>query len=245
MPALRDHPLRSPAGASSASCGAGLRPRPTAEATTGHHDAGRPPPTAGPRLVNGVPQVTAARPGAGRPPGAGSRARLHRPHVAGRRRPLWLAGGACYFFAPATHSVTVSPAGRLSGEFTVPAAGACRMSDGERPVTAGHYAIAFACTALRHRRVDGDDVASRCADVAFAANSDNLASDIVAVGHGLRRGRGTGAQASARRWGRSASRSGWMSTASSASARGRATAVLPSADCACTSGRKKVTFHRT
>ncbi len=106
--------------------------------------------TAAPRLVNGVPQVTATP---ARAP-VGGRVRVEGtgftdPMWRASAPPLWLAEKAgCNLFAQADHSITVTAAGRLSGEFTVPATGHCRMSDlGERPVTAGSYRITFTCTA--------------------------------------------------------------------------------------------------
>ena len=212
--------------------------RPGATATTS---------TAAPRLVNGIPQVTAtpARAPVGgrvRIEGTGFTDAMWRAPAP----PLWLAEkGGCNLFAQADHSITVTVAGRLSGEFTVPAAGNCRMSDlGERPVVAGSYRIAFTCTACSIGELEVTASASRCSDVAFAPNSDNLASEIVATGvtcaeaEALVRkvGRQVGAVGEPSR----VEADGWVCIRTASNER-----FLPNSDFACTSGSKTVTFRRT
>jgi hypothetical protein len=103
--------------------------------------------------------------------------------------PLWLTGShaGCAFFAEATHTVQVSAGGHLAGDFVVPASGSCRFSEGgDVAVAPGHYEIAYQCTACM---IGGFEVTSRggasgtdCGNVAFSANSENMASDIVAYG---------------------------------------------------------------
>lgn len=141
--------------------------------------------TAPPILVNGIPQVTATPSrapigGRVRVEGTGFTDAMWRVTAPS----LWLAErSGCNLFAPATHSITVSAGGRLSGEFTVPASGGCRMSDlGEQPVTAGSYRIVFACTACSIGELDVTTSATECRDVAFTPNSEDLAGDLVAVG---------------------------------------------------------------
>jgi hypothetical protein len=135
------------AGCSSGGDAKALRPVPSTVATT---TTAAPSATVGPVLVDGIPQVTASPSRAS----VGTRVRLEGTGFTddmwkARGATLWLAERAgCNLYAAAAHSVTVSPAGRLAGEFTVPATGACRMSStGERLVTAGSYRIVFACTA--------------------------------------------------------------------------------------------------
>ncbi len=104
---------------------------------------------AGPVLVDGIPQVTATP---SRAP-VGGRVRIEGTGFTdqtwqGADAPLWLAGGSgCNFYAQATHSVTVSPAGRLAGEFTVPDVGGCRMSD--MSVARSHRAPTGSCSSAR------------------------------------------------------------------------------------------------
>lgn len=103
--------------------------------------------------------------------------------------PLWLAGGPadCEFFAEADHSVRVDIDGRLSGTFVVPIRGACRQSSvGALPIEAGRYRIVYQCTACTIGEFTVTESVSaapaRCKDVSFAANSDDMAADIVAYG---------------------------------------------------------------
>ena len=203
--------------------------------------------TAAPRLVNGVPQVTATPAKAP----VGGRVRIEGtgftdPMWRAPAAPLWLAEKAgCNLFAQATHSITVTAAGRLSGEFTVPASGAYRMSDlGERPVMAGSYRITFACTACSIGDLEITTSASRCNDIGFTPNSDNMASDIVATGVGC-----TEAEALVRKVGPQVGAigepsrvevDGWACVRTASSDR-----FLPSSDFACTSGARVVTFVRT
>lgn len=201
-----------------------------------------------PVVVDGIPQVTATpsrAPVGGRVriEGTGFTDQMWRAASA----PLWLAGlGGCNFYAPATHSVTVSPAGRLSGELTVPDTGACRMSDiVDRPVTSGTYRIVFMCTPCVVGALEVTTTAGPCFDVGFAPNSDNVAGQIVATGMDCAEAEGL------------VSKAGVHAVAVSGPARlevdgfvcvktaqydGRG---LPSADYACTSGPKKVTFNRS
>lgn len=212
--------------------------QPAASATTS---------TVAPRLVNGIPQVTATP---ARAP-VGGRVRIEGtgftdPMWRAPAPPLWLAEKTgCNLFAQAEHSITVTAAGRLSGEFTVPAAGNCRMSDlGERPVIAGPYRIAFTCTACSIGELEVTTSASRCQDIAFAPNSDNLASDIVATGVACAEAealvRKVGAQVGAIGEPSRVETDGWVCIRTASSDR-----FLPNSDFACTSGSKTVTFHRT
>ncbi|MGI8684916.1 MAG: hypothetical protein ACR2MO_07495 [Acidimicrobiales bacterium] len=104
-----------------------------------------------PVIVDGVPQVKAS-------PGSGSVG--DRIHVEGdgfddgnwkaAGNPLWIVAqvGGCSMYAEAQHTITVTAAGRLTGDFVIPATGTCRMSDtGDQPVRPGRYTIAFQCTA--------------------------------------------------------------------------------------------------
>jgi hypothetical protein len=145
------------------------------------------PTTTRPVLVDGVPQiaVTPAR------AAVGARVRIEGTgftdgHWKATGVSLWLAENAgCNLYAEAVHTITVSAAGRLTGEFVVPAVGACRMSAiGERPVTSGVYRIVFSCTACAIGDLEVTTTAGPCVDVGFAPNSDNLASEIVASGMG-------------------------------------------------------------
>ena len=203
--------------------------------------------TAGPRLVDGIPQVTAtpARAAVGgqvRIEGIGFTDSMWRVADA----PLWLVGRTgCALYAQANHSVMVSASGRLTGEFTVPAFGGCRMSEGSaEPVTAGTYRIAFACTPCFIGDLDVTAGAGRCADVVFAPNSDNLASAVTAFNIPC-----TEAEALVRRAGPQAGAvngsarfevDGFTCVRTAESDRG-----LPSADYDCTSGARRVVFHRT
>lgn len=206
------------------------------------------PTTAGPRLVNGIPQVTAtpARAPIGgrvRVEGIGFTDGMWRAPAA----PLWLASttGGCSLYAELQRSVTVSPDGRLAGEFTVPLRGGCRMSDESRLLTAGTYRIVFGCTACFVGELVVTTSATACRDVAFAPNTDNLASDVVAAGMDCAE-----AEAVVRAAGAKAGPvngpvgpfdvSGFSCVRTGASERG-----LPWADYACDSGSKTLTFHRT
>ena len=203
--------------------------------------------TAGPRLVDGIPQVTATP---ARAP-VGGRVRIEGTGFTdqmwhGAEAPLWLVGQTpCHFFAQATHSVTVSAAGRLSGEFTVPAAGGCRMS-GESPVwlTAGTYRIVFVCTPCTIGELTVTTSAGPCADIAFAPNSDSLASAIFAAGMDCAEAeaivRKAGALAGAVNGPATLNVDGFLCTRTAQSDRG-----LPSADYECANGSKLVRFHRT
>lgn len=203
--------------------------------------------TAAPRLVNDIPQVTVTP---ARAP-VGGRVQIEGTGFADPmwRAPapaLWLAEKTgCNLFAQADHSITVTAAGRLSGEFTVPATGNCRMSDlGERPVMAGSYRIAFTCTACSIGELEVTTSASRCEDIAFAPNSDNLASDIEATGVTCAEAealvRKVGPQVGAIGGPSRVEADGWVCIRTASSDR-----FLPNSDFACTSGSKTVTFHRT
>lgn len=224
---------------------------PTTTATTAAPATTRPAAattsTAPPRLVNGIPQVTVTPASAP----VGGRVRIEGtgftdPMWRAPAPPLWLAEkSGCNLFAQADHSITVTAAGRLSGEFTVPAAGACRMSDlGERPVMAGSYRIAFTCTACSIGELDVTTSASRCQDIGFAPNSDNLASDIVAVGVTCAEAealvRKVGPQVGAIGEPSRVTADGWVCVRTAFSDR-----FLPNSQFACTSGSKTVTFTRT
>jgi hypothetical protein len=162
--------------------------------------------------------------------------------------PLWLAlDGGCGLYAQAEHTLRVASGGRLAGELTVPARGACRQSDrGDEPVVAGRYRIAFSCTACfigELTVVGGSPVAVPCRNVGFTPNSDDVASSIVAwnmpcsdaealvrkVGEPL----GFNGDASARADGFRCVRTGQEDRA------------LTMATYTCTNGPKRVTFTRT
>ena len=203
--------------------------------------------TAAPRLVNGIPQVTATP---ARAP-IGGRVRIEGtgftdPMWRVAEAPLWLVGQTpCHFFAQATHSVTVSAAGRLTGEFTVPVAGGCRMSEESSIwLTAGAYRIVFVCTPCTIGELEVTTSAGPCADVAFAPNSDNLASAIFVAGMDCAEGeaivRKAGAQAGAVNGPARLNVDGFLCIRTAQSDRG-----LPSADYECTNGSKLVRFHRT
>lgn len=134
---------------------------------------------------NGLPQVTATPAQAA----VGARVRIDGTGFTdqtwqGKDHALWLyENTGCNLYAETEHTVTVSAAGRLTGEFTVPAVGHCRMSDvGERPVTSGEYRIAFTCTACAVGAFEVTTTAGPCVSVAFAPNSDDLAAEIVSNG---------------------------------------------------------------
>ena len=201
---------------------------------------------AGPRLVDGIPQVTATP---ARAP-VGGRVRLEGtgftdPMWRTAEPPLWLAGGSgCNFYAQASHSITVSSTGRLTGEFTVPAVGGCRMSDiVDRPVTSGSYRIVFVCTPCAIGELEVTTTAGPCFDVGYTPNSDNVAGQIMATGMDCAEAealvRKVGVQAVAVGGPARLEVDGFVCVRTAQSDRG-----LPSADYACTGGSKKVTFHR-
>jgi hypothetical protein len=142
------------------------------------------------RRSTGDPRVVAV------PPGAAAETRVSisgegftAQHWRTPNVPLWLAGGpvGCDFFADADHQVTVTAAGRLTGWFVVPSAGACRQSSGgDLPLAAGRYRIVYQCTACTVGDFDvtagAPPATARCQDVGFTPNSDNMAADIVARG---------------------------------------------------------------
>lgn len=140
--------------------------------------------------VDGVPQVTASPSRAS----VGTRVRIegHGFTDGQWRQPgasLWLSAteASCHLVAAADHSVQVSAAGHLVGDFTVPASGECRQSDiGEMALTGGRYKIAFQCTACFVGDLEvpapATPVSARCDNVVFGANGENAASDIVAIG---------------------------------------------------------------
>jgi hypothetical protein len=229
-------------------------PTTTTVAASGSTSTTRPPSTAvtsttlRPVLVAGIPQVIASPAKAP----VGARVRIEGTGFTddmwkAATANLWLAGdGGCDLFAQATHSVTVTAAGRLSGEFTVPATGNCRMSaTGERPVFGGAYRIVFACTACAIGAFEVTAATSRpCADVAFAPNSDNLAGSIVATGLTCAEAEGlvrkVGVQVGAVGGPSRVEVDGFTCIRTAENDRG-----LPSSDFECTNGTKVVTFNRT
>jgi hypothetical protein len=204
--------------------------------------------TAGPRLVEGVPQVTAtpARATVGqrvRLEGTGFTDAMWRAADA----PLWLAGAfhGCDFFARANHSLTVTAAGRLAGELTVPEAGDCRMTGPGGLLLSGTYRIVFACTACTIGQVEVTGVTrSACPDIGFTPNSDNVASDIYATNMTCAEAdtlvRKVGPQVGAVGGPSRLEVDGFVCVRTSSSQAG-----LPSSEFECTSGSKKVTFTRT
>lgn len=157
-----------------------------------------------------------------------------------------MAGGTtCDLYAQAAHTITVSSGGRLTGEFRVPAMGNCRMTSlADRPVPTGAYRIVFSCTACTIGAFDVTLPPDRCVNVAFAVNSDNLASDIVASGLSCAE-----AEALVRKVGAQVRSVGGPSRVEAdgfVCLRTAETDVgLPASDFECTSGSKRVTFHRT
>ncbi len=225
-------------------------PAPTTT-TAGGVTTSRPPATPAPAttmkpvVVDGVPQVTASPSRAA----VGARVRIEGTGFTdemwqARSATLWLAEKGGCLYAAAQHTVTVSAAGRLNGELTVPSSGNCRMSDvGERAVTSGTYRIVFACTACAIGELVVTTTAGPCANVEFAPNSDNLAVEIRATGVGC-----VEAEALVRKVGthvRSVGgpsrveADGWVCNRTSQSDQG-----LPSSEFECISGSKKVTFRR-
>lgn len=201
--------------------------------------------TVKPVVVDGVPQVTASPARAA----VGARVRIDGTGFTdemwqARGATLWLAEKAGCLYAEARHTVTVSAAGRLSGELTVPASGNCRMSDvGERPVTSGTYRIVFACTACAIGELVVTTTAGPCVNVEFAPNSDNLAVEIRATGVGC-----VEAEALVRKVGTQlrsvggpsrVEADGWVCVRTSQSEQG-----LPSSEFECVNGSRKVTFRR-
>lgn len=215
-------------------------------ATTTRPPATSPPAsTVKPVVVDGVPQVTASPARAA----VGARVRIEGTGFTdemwqARGATLWLAEKAGCLFAEAQHTVTVSAAGRLSGELTVPSSGNCRMSDvGERAVTSGTYRIVFACTACAVGELVVTSTAGPCADVEFAPNSDNLAVEIRATGVGCVEAealvRKVATQVRSVGGPSRAEADGWVCTRTSQSDQG-----LPSSEFECVSGSKRVSFRR-
>ncbi len=201
-----------------------------------------------PVYVGGVPQVRAT-PGAGR---VGARIRVEGYGFSGEQwaapdAPLWLAlEGGCGLYAEARHTLRVTGDGRLAGEITIPAAGACRQSDmDDEPVVAGRYRIAFSCTAcfIGEVRVTGPAAATRCRNVGFTPNSDDVASSIVA-----RNVPCSQAESLVRKVGRPLGFNG-VAEAGADGFRcvrtGQAERALPMAFYECTKGPRSVTFTRT
>ncbi len=208
--------------------------------------------TARPAVVDGVPQVTATPARAA----VGARVRIEgtgftddRWKVGGAS--LWLSGPGpegCNLFAEAEHTVTVSAAGRMTGEFVVPYVGGCRMSEtGEAvPVRAGVHRIVFACTACFVGEVEVTDGAVRCSNVGFTPNSDDVAGGIIAAGMTCSEAealvRTVGAQVRSVGGPTRVDADGFacVRTSQDDGARG-----LPSSTFECTSGARRVTFDRT
>jgi hypothetical protein len=221
-------------------------------------DTTRPPgattttPPRTPEYVNGVPQVKAS-PSRG---AIGSRISIEgygftEENWRAQGASLWLVASTsgCALYADAQHTVRVSADGRLTGEFVVPASGACRMSSaGESPLQAGSYRIAFQCTACMIGQFEvtasENPTTAVCNDVGFSPNSDNLASTIVATGVPCPE-----AEAFVRKVGGPlgpinglprVEADGFVCERTSQDERG-----LPSATYVCTSGSKRITFVRT
>lgn len=206
--------------------------------------------TAAPVLRDGIPQVTATP---SRAP-IGSRVRIEgtgfTDEMWRNTENLWLARSgipSCSLYAEVEHTVTVSPSGRLTGEFVVPITGGCRMSDRADVVTAGSYAIAFTCTACFIGTFEVTSTATRCANVGFVPNTDDVAGDIVAAGLGCAE-----AEALVRTVGTQVGASGGPSRVESGGfvcvrtfESSPVSDGLPSSSFACTSGTRTVTFNRT
>lgn len=204
--------------------------------------------TAAPVLVNGIPQVTATP---ARAP-VGGRVRIEGtgftdPMWRTAEPPLWLAGGSgCNFYAQASHSIAVSSTGRLTGEFTVPSTGNCRMSDIlDRPVTSGTYRIVFLCTPCAVGELQVTTTAGPCVNVGFTPNSDNVAGSIMATGMDCAEAeavvRKAGAQVGPVNGPARLEVDGFVCVRTAQNDG----PGLPAAEYECTSGSKKVTFHRT
>ncbi|MGH9226891.1 MAG: hypothetical protein ACRD2W_24600 [Acidimicrobiales bacterium] len=199
-----------------------------------------------PVVVDGVPQVAATPARAA----VGARVRIE---GAGFTDPMWRASGTtlwiadktgCNLYAQAEHTVIVSAAGRLTGEFVVPSSGACRMSTiGDRPVTSGAYRIVFTCTACSIGELEVTTTAGPCADVGFSPNSDNLAGGIIANGLSCAEAealvRNVGPQVHAIGGPSRVEVDGFVCERTAQSER-----FLPTSDFTCTSGTKSVTFVR-
>lgn len=221
----------------------------TATATTATTTT-RPPATTTPPpvLVNGIPQVAATPAAAAvgavvRIEGTGFTDAMWRKE----RAELWLAEkSGCNLYATAAHTVTVSAAGRLTGELTVPAMGNCKMTDVERPITSGSYRIAFRCTACFVGELVVTTTAGPCVSVGFTPFSDDVASSILAAGVGC-----VEAEALVRKVGAQVSSSGGPSRVEvddwvCRRVRENHPAVgLDSSDFECVSGAKQVSFRRT
>ena len=205
--------------------------------------------TSRPVVVDGIPQVTGTP---SRGP-IGTRVRIEgtgftEDRWKARGASLWLvAPSGCGAYAEAEHTVSVSATGRLTGEFTVPSKGGCRQSAvDDVPVTSGTHRIVFACTACFIGQFEVTGTTAQCADIAFTPNSENMASDLVAFNMGCAE-----AEALVRKVGPQVRSVGGparlevdgfvcVRTAQDDGARG-----IPSADFECTSGAKRVRFHRT
>ncbi len=209
----------------------------------------RPAPTTTvrPGVVDGVPQVTATPARAA----VGARVRIEGTGFTEQRwrsgGTLWLTRtGSCALYAEAEHTITVSAAGRLTGDFVVPSSGNCRMDTMEAPVTAGSYRIAFACTACFIGAVEVTSSARSCANVGFTPNSDDVASSVVAVNLTCTEAealvRKVGAQVAAVGGPARVTADGFtcVRTKQDDGAMG-----LPSATFECTSGTRTVSFVRT
>jgi hypothetical protein len=207
--------------------------------------------TSRPAVVDGVPQVTATP---ARAP-VGARVRIEGTGFTDDRwkagaPPLWLSGPGpegCNLFAEAEHTVTVSAAGRLTGELVVPYVGGCRMSEsGDAvPVRAGVHRIVFACTACFIGEIEVTAGAVRCADVGFTPNSDDVAGGIVAAGMTCAEAealvRTVGQQVQSLGGPSRVEASGFVCVRTSQDDGSRG---LPSSTFECTSGSKRVTFVR-
>jgi hypothetical protein len=207
--------------------------------------------TVRPVVVDGIPQVVATPSRAA----VGSRVRIEGTGFTEdtwkpRDTRLWLrAPSGCGLSAEAQHTVTVSVTGRLTGEFVVPATGNCPQSSvGDIPLTSGTYRIVFMCSPCTIGQLDVTSNAVEsveCADVGFAPNTDNVASDIVATGLDCAQ-----AEALVRKAGAQLRSVGGPSRLDvdgfECVRTGQSDGPgLPSSTFACTSGVKKVTFLRT
>ena len=205
-----------------------------------------------PVVVDGVPQVTATPAVAA----VGARVRIEGTGFTDDmwkvgEAPLWLSGPGpegCNLYAEAKHTVTVSAAGRLSGEFVVPYLAGCRMSEsGEAvPVGAGVYRIVFPCAVCFIGEIEVTTGSVRCADVGFTPNSDDVASRIIAAGMTCAEAealvRTVGAQVRSVGGPPRVEADGFVCvrTSQDDGARG-----LPSSAFECTSGSRKVAFVRS
>jgi hypothetical protein len=199
--------------------------------------------TAAPVLREGIPQVTAAPARAA----VGERVRIEGTGFSdgmwrSADEPLWLAGavGGCSFYAEAAHSVTVSAAGHLAGEFTVPTTGGCRMSDIRRPVISGTYKITFSCTPCFIGELVVTSPAIACQNVSFTPNTDDAAGSIIATGTTCAE-----AEALVRKVGALGGPPGMEADGYVCAQTGQSDVGLASTEYECTNGPKKVTFNRT